>query len=138
MSLPSLSVLAPVLAIVGLLCFAAGRAFAMVIEDWRRRARLYALLDTYTARHNDSWIHYGYSQSSGHAFDANEAGDSKYRIEAMQSVFGDPFAFDRTGSLTSSCINPASGLPMIGGSPCGFDVGGNSYGACSSSFDSWV
>lgn len=27
-----------------------------------------------------------------------------------------------------SCINPATGLPMIGDSPGGFDVGGNAYG----------
>lgn len=31
----------------------------------------------------------------------------------------------------STCINPATGLPMIAGEPYGFDVGGNLYGSSS-------
>lgn len=36
-------------------------------------------------------------------------------------------------SDTSPSINPATGLPMMGG----FDMGGNGYGCCWSSFDSF-
>jgi hypothetical protein len=32
------------------------------------------------------------------------------------------------GSRSENCINPATGLPMVGGKCSGVDVGGNPYG----------
>lgn len=58
---------------------------------------------------------------------------------ASGSLFDDgttsPGMFDST-LQTGTCINPASGLPMISGDTSGIDVGGNVYGCNNDSFDS--
>lgn len=55
------------------------------------------------------------------------------------SLFDDgttsPGMFDST-LQAGTCINPASGLPMISGDTSGIDVGGNVYGCNNDSFDS--
>lgn len=58
---------------------------------------------------------------------------------ASGSLFDDsaaaPGMFDST-LQTGTCINPASGLPMVSGDTSGIDVGGNVYGCNNDSFDS--
>lgn len=50
------------------------------------------------------------------------------------SIFGFGAADD---SMSRTEINPATGLPMIGGGIGGVDVGGNPYGCSDDSFDSF-